>query len=111
MAMLSAFSNRQWVIMTFQEQGVVTVVPPIDFKCLVGIISDSGQARIPYGFTASTIQAYAPAGVKDLACYIVMLGYQTVGKSASSIKRYNSELHPAIDYLICYGCCNDNEEW
>ena len=67
--------TEQWVIMTFQEQGVVTVVPPIDFKCLVGIISDSGQARIPYGFTASTIQAYAPAGVKDLACYIVMLGY------------------------------------
>jgi hypothetical protein len=61
--------------MSFQEQGVVTVVPPIDFKCLAGIISDTGTARVNYGFNASTLQAYAPAGVKDIACYIVMLGY------------------------------------
>ena len=67
---------RQWVIMGFNEQGVVTVVPPIAFtKCLAGAISDSGQARVNYGFYASTLQAYAPAGVKDIACYIVMLGY------------------------------------
>ena len=67
---------QQWVIMSFNEQGVVTVVPPIAFtKCLAGTVSDSGQARINYGFTASTLQAYAPAGVKDIVCYIVMLGY------------------------------------
>lgn len=62
--------------MSFNEQGVVTVVPPIAFtKCLAGIVSDSGQARINYGFYASMLQAYAPTGVKDIACYIVMLGY------------------------------------
>ena len=45
------------------------------------------------------------------AVWISIGVWWTVGKSDSSIKRYNSELHPAIDYLICYGCCNDNEEW
>lgn len=57
----------------FHGQTVVTVVPPIACKCLAGVISDSGQARISYGFTASTLQAYAPAEVKDIACHIVML--------------------------------------
>ena len=62
--------------MKFNEQAVVTVIPPIAFtKCLAGTISDTGQARIIYGFTASTLQAYAPAGVKDIACHIIMLGY------------------------------------
>lgn len=62
--------------MNFNEQAVVAVVPPIAYtKCLAGIISDIGTARINYGFNANTLQAYAPAGVKDIACYIVMLGY------------------------------------
>lgn len=63
----------QWVMVFFHGQTVVTVVPPIACKCLAGVISDSGQARISYGFTASTLQAYAPAEVKDIACHIVML--------------------------------------
>lgn len=62
--------------MSFNEQSVVTVVLPIAYtKCLAGIISDIGTARINYGFNASTLQAYAPAGVKDISCCIVMLGY------------------------------------
>lgn len=62
--------------MNFNEQAVVTVVPPIAYtKCLAGNISDIGQARISYGFDASTLHAYAPSGVKDIACFIVMLGY------------------------------------
>ena len=67
---------EQWRTLNFNEQAAVTVVPPIAFtKCLAGIISDSGPARINYGFNASTLQAYAPAGVKDIVCCIVMLGY------------------------------------
>lgn len=66
----------QWITLNFNEQAVVTVVPPIAYtKCLAGTISDTGSARITYGFNASTLQAYAPAGVKDIACGIVMLGY------------------------------------
>lgn len=70
------FANRQWITLNFNEQAVVTVVPPIAYtKCLAGIISDTGSARINYGFHASVLQAYAPAGVKDISCGIVMLGY------------------------------------
>lgn len=70
------FRFRQWITLNFNEQAVVTVVPPIAYtKCLAGTISDTGSARITYGFNASTLQAYAPAGVKDIACGIVMLGY------------------------------------
>ena len=67
--------SKQWVMVKFNEQAVVAVVPPIAYtKCLAGIISDTGTARINYGFDASTLQAYAPAGVKDIVCGIVMLG-------------------------------------
>lgn len=66
----------QWRILNFNEQAVVTVVPPIAYtKCLAGTISDTGQSRISYGFDASALHAYAPSGVKDIVCVIVMLGY------------------------------------
>ena len=69
------FAYKQWVMVKFNEQAVVAVVPPIAYtKCLAGIISDTGTARINYGFNTSTLQAYAPAGVKDIVCGIVMLG-------------------------------------
>lgn len=72
----SSLAIRQWRILNFNEQAVVTVVPPIAYtKCLAGTISDTGQARISYGFDASTLHAYAPSGVKDIVCVIVMLGY------------------------------------
>lgn len=66
----------QWVIMRTDEQAVIKVVPPIIFnKCLIGIVCDTGPARINYGFDANTLQCYAPLGVKDIVFNLIMLGY------------------------------------
>ena len=68
--------HKQWVIMRTDEQAVIKVVPPIIFnKCLIGIVCDTGPARINYGFDANTLQCYAPLGVKDIVFNLIMLGY------------------------------------
>lgn len=62
--------------MKTNEQAAVKVVPPITFnRCLIGIVCDTGAARINYGFDAYTLQCYAPAGIKDIVFNIIMLGY------------------------------------
>lgn len=67
---------EQWVIMRTDEQEVIKVVPPIIFnKCLIGIVCDTGPARVNYGFDASTLQCYALGGVKDIVFNLIMIGY------------------------------------
>lgn len=62
--------------MMTNEQAVIKVVPPIIFnKCLIGIVCDTGPARVNYGFDAITLQCYAPGGVKDIVFNLIMIGY------------------------------------
>ena len=53
----------------------ITVTTPIAFsKCLVGVVSDYGGARISFGFNPNNLICYGPNISANTFCNIIMIG-------------------------------------
>lgn len=65
----------QWIYQTMTGVASKAVTPPIAFSaCISGIVSDSGEGRISYGFDANRLICYAPGTSNPAGCFILMIG-------------------------------------
>ena len=72
----SFFGNLviQWVFLNMSKKESYKVVPPLDFTCLGGCVSDHGMARYSFGFSPDKLICYSHGDVNETLCHIIMIG-------------------------------------
>lgn len=65
---------RQWIKLNVSNRDETVVTPSLNMSaCFCGIISDSGEARFPFGFNQNLMVIYSPNSGSTIA-NLVMIG-------------------------------------
>ena len=67
--------GRQWVTLSMTNRTSFTITTTIAFsRCLAGVVSDYGNARLSFGFNHDTLICYGPGLSTNTVCNIIMIG-------------------------------------